>query len=57
MFKYILVSVISYFLGVISVSLFLIIKNKCKYNKEVNIKEDYGEIAFKEIESREKKNQ
>ena len=55
MFKLILISIISYFLGVFSIILLSIFKisSECSRDEE-NLKEDYGQIAYDEIEKREK---
>ena len=57
MFKFILISIISYFLGVFSIILLSIFKisSECSRDEE-NLKKDYGQIAYDELEKREKNN-
>lgn len=51
MLSYILISIISYILGILTIILFSIIKISSKYTKEE--KQDYGQIAYEELERRE----
>ncbi len=55
MIKLILVSIISFILGVFSIILFSIFKisSKCS-RQEKNLKEDYGQTVYNELERLEK---
>ena len=58
MFNYIIVAIFSYLLGVFSIMLFSIMKvsSECSRKEENKIKkEDFGQIAYEEIEKRENK--
>ena len=57
MFKLIFISIISYFLGAFSIILLSIFKisSECSRDEE-NLKKDYGQIAYDELEKREKNN-
>lgn len=51
MLKIILISIISYLLGIFSVIVFSIMKVSSKCSRaEETIKEDYGQIAYDELE-------
>ena len=55
MFKLILISIISYFLGAFSIILLSIFKISSECSRdEKNLKKDYGQIAYDEIERIEK---
>ena len=57
MFNYIIVAILSYLLGVFSIMLFSIMKvsSECSRKEEINIKkEDFGQVAYEELEKREK---
>lgn len=57
MFNYIIVAIFSYLLGISSIMLFSIMKvsSECSRKEESNVKkEDFGQIAYEEIEKREK---
>lgn len=53
MLSYILIAIFSYLLGVLSIVLFSVLKISSKCSKEED-KIDYGQIAYDEIEKREK---
>lgn len=55
MIKLILVSIISFIFGVFSIILFSIFKMNSKCNRqEKNLKKDYGQIVYNELERLEK---
>lgn len=57
MFNYIIVAIFSYLLGISSIMLFSIMKvsSECSRKEESNVKkEDFGQIAYEELEKREK---
>lgn len=60
MFNYIIVAILSYLLGIFSIIIFSIMKvsSECSRKEETNIKkEDYGQVAYEEIEKREKESE
>ena len=59
MFNYIIVAILSYLLGAFSIIIFSIVKtsSECSRKEESNIeKEDFGQVAYEELEKREKEN-
>lgn len=57
MFNYIIVAVLSYLLGIFSIIIFSVMKvsSECSRKEEKNIKkEDFGQVAYEELEKREK---
>lgn len=53
MLSYIIIAILSYILGIISVVIFDLIKINSRCNR-IEEKEDFGQIAYNEIEKREK---
>lgn len=55
MLSYMIIGILSYILGIISVIIFSTIKVSSIYNR-IGKKEDFGQIAYNEIEKRENLN-